>query len=243
MKVPLEIGNWMLVEEVKLLWESVHSDIKDLHEIVTMQQKDLIKLEESVVISQKEIKGCITEEITSNKKNIQQLIEENKYLHKENIALKDRVSKIELLQLENNVIISGQLEKPWENYETTKECIIDTIASTISPTVDSQVRQEASKVEISCCSRVGRYKLGWPWPISVTFHKKQDKQKLIISKCNLPNGIFVNEEFPLHIKRKRDILRPILRLAKSLPEYHTKCKLENDCLIINGMIYIDYHQN
>ena len=54
-----------------------------------MQQRDLIKLEESLVISQKEIKGSITEEITSNKKNIQQLIEENKYPHKENIALKD----------------------------------------------------------------------------------------------------------------------------------------------------------
>ena len=144
-----------------------------------------------------------------------------------------------MLQLENNVIVSGQPEQLWETYETTKECIIDTIASTISPTVDNQVRQEASKVEISCWSRVGRYKLGWPQPISVTFHKKEDKQKLITNKNNLPNGIFVNEEFLLHIKRNRDILRPILRLAKSLPEYRTKCKLENDRLIINGINYTE----
>ena len=47
----------------------------------------------------------------------------------------------------------------------------------------------------------------------------------------------MNEEFPLHIKRNRDTLRPVLRLAKSLPEFHTKSKIENGCLVINGITY------
>ena len=33
------------------------------------------------------------------------------------------------------------------------------------------------------------------------------------------------------------MLRPILRLVKSLPEYHDKSKLENDKLVINGTAY------
>ena len=42
----------------------------------------------------------------------------------------------------------------------------------------------------------------------------------------LPTGIYVNEEFPAHVKRDWDMLRPILKLAKSLPQYREKSKLE-----------------
>ena len=41
-------------------------------------------------------------------------MEENRYLHKENNHLNDWVSKIEISQLENNIIISGQPEQLWE---------------------------------------------------------------------------------------------------------------------------------
>ena len=50
-------------------------------------------------------------------------------------------------------------------------------------------------------------------------------------------GVYVNEEFPFEIKRNRDTLRPILKLAKSLPDYRDKSKLVDDRLIINGTIY------
>ena len=50
--------------------------------------------------------------------------------------------------------------------------------------------------------------------ISVTFHKKDDKQALLANKRQLPSGIYVNEEFPLNIKKNQDTLRPILKLPK-----------------------------
>ena len=79
--------------------------------------------------------------------------------------------------------------------------------------------------------------MGRSRPISVTFHKKDDKQSLLYNKCQLPNGIYVNEEFPMNIKKNRDTLRPILKLAKSLPEYRDKCKITQDRLIVNGITY------
>ena len=79
--------------------------------------------------------------------------------------------------------------------------------------------------------------MGKSQPISVTFHKKDDKQRLLENKQNLPTGIYVNEEFPLDIKRNRDTLRPILRLAKTLPDFRDKMKLTEDRLIINGATY------
>ena len=44
------------------------------------------------------------------------------------------MSQIEKSQLENNVLISGQPEQPWEPYEQTKERVIDTIAASLHTT-------------------------------------------------------------------------------------------------------------
>ena len=65
-------------------------------------------------------------------------------------------------------------------------------------------RQEARKIEISYCSHVGRYQLGRPRPISVTFQKKEEKQRLLENKRNLPSGVYVNKEYPIHVKKSRD---------------------------------------
>ena len=56
-------------------------------------------------------------------------------------------------------------------------------------------------------------------------------------KNKLPHGIYINNEFSIPVKRIRDKLRPILLLAKSLPEYREKSKLEGDHLVINGTKY------
>ena len=56
-------------------------------------------------------------------------------------------------------------------------------------------------------------------------------------KSNLPPGLYVNHEYQPHIKKNRDRLRPILRLAKNSSSYKDKCRLENDVLILNGNRY------
>ena len=57
------------------------------------------------------------------------------------------------------------------------------------------------------------------------------------SKHKLPVGIYANEEYPIHMKRTRDKLLPILRLAKSQPAYWEKSRLDGDALLINGTKY------
>ena len=59
-------------------------------------------------------------------------------------------------------------EVPWERYETTKERVFEAIASTIGSNGDEHAKSEARKIEISYCSRIGRYQLGCARPISVT---------------------------------------------------------------------------
>ena len=56
------------------------------------------------------------------------------------------------MQLDNNVIIRQQPKQPWEQYESTKDHVIDMLAATLGPSTDPMVLQEARKVEIQCCS-------------------------------------------------------------------------------------------
>ena len=226
-----------LVDEMRNLRQTVHHDILDLQSAVSQQKEDITHMEQSVKEAKQEIKELLAEKIDNNTYNIQTLMNENKILKKENEKLKDRMNRLEKLQLENNVLISGQPEEAWESYDRTKGIVLDTIHTSLNSLQTEEATRIVKNIEITNCKRIGRYKIGRSRPISVTFHKKADKMRLLENRRNLPIGVYVNEEFPLEIKRNRDTLRPILKLAKSLPAYRDKSKLVDDKLIINGSAY------
>ena len=108
---------------MRKLRESVHQDMHDLQTVISNQQKDLTQLEECLTHSQNEIKSHLTTKVKQNTRNVKLVMEENKMLRKENNHLKDSISKIEQIQLDNNIIISSQPGQPWETYDSTKESI------------------------------------------------------------------------------------------------------------------------
>ena len=57
------------------------------------------------------------------------------------------------------------------------------------------------------------------------------------NKKHLPTSIYANDECPLHVKKIRDRLRPVYRMAKGMPEYKDNCKMKGEKLIINGTSY------
>ena len=124
-------------------------------------------------------------DIQENKDNISHIALENTSLKKENAALKKRLNQIEQNQLKNNVIITGIPEQPWETYNTTKQRVIDTIASALKSNSDEE-RQANSAVaqntKITYCTRIGRYRTGFCRPISVTFQRQEDKEILMSGK-------------------------------------------------------------
>ena len=56
-------------------------------------------------------------------------------------------------------------------------------------------------------------------------------------KKHLPTGIYANDEYPIHVKKIRNFLRPILQMAKRMSEYKDDCKLEGNKLVINRTKY------
>ena len=230
-----------LIDEVKALRESFHQDYnnvdKKLDRATEAQKGEFNKLEVTIAPQKNKVIATLSDKIETNATNINQLLEENRILKKENDSLRECITKIEVAQMSNNIMLSGMPEQPLESYESTKERVIEAIASSMGSKDDEAIKVEVKKVEIMCCSRVGTYRLGKPRPISVTFEKKDDNEKLIATKKNLPPGIYVNQEYPIHIKRARHKVRSILKLVKSIPHYRDKSKLVDDKLVVNGISY------
>ena len=89
------------------------------------------------------------------------------------------------------------------------------------------------KVDIVYCMRIGKQKLGYNRNIFITLSRHDDKERIMGIKSKLPQEIYINNEYPIHEKRARDKLHPILRYVKSLPNYRDKSKIKGDHLVIN----------
>ena len=131
----------------------------------------------------------------------------------------------------------GIPEQQWENYELTKQRVFSTIAASKGTSKDPNVLAEAKKTEIFYCTRVRCFNPNTTRLISVMFQKRKDKEQLLKNKTKLPPGLYVNEEFLMQVKKVRDKLRPIYRMAKSNPKYKEKCRLQGDKLVIDGIKY------
>ena len=203
--------------------DTVHADYADLKIAISKQASTAT--------------ADLVSKIESNTSQLTNITIENQNLCKENKELCDRLSKVEATQLSNNIIITGIQEGPFEPYQTTKLRVYEMIAITIDSGDKQADLETAKRVEITGCSRIGKYRHNKARPISVMFRLRDDKELLLSCKCKLPAGIYANEEYPIHIKRTCNRLLPILRLAKSQPEYREKSRLDGDSLLINGTRY------
>ena len=179
----------------------------------------------------------LTSKINDNTEKIISITAENVQLKKENLELRERLSCIETQQIRNSIVISGMAETKWEPYEATKTRVYETIASTLPIADLKSAMEEAKKVNLVCCSRISRYQMNRARPISVTWSKYDNKETIMKNIKNLPDGIYINDEYPIKVRKNRDKLRPILRLAKGLPHYREKCRMSGGKLSINGVSY------
>ena len=178
-----------LVKEFQLLRESVntvHSDYTDLKKTISKQKE--------------EIKNELVDKIETNSKQLHKITVENQYPKKENETLKSRMEALEQNQLTNNVILTGVQEGPFEPYSTTKLRVYEMIAATVTSGNSENDLNVAQKVDITSCNRVSKFRHNYSRLISITFAKRDDKEIFLSNKKRLPEGIYANEKYPLHIK-------------------------------------------
>ena len=139
----------LLLHEFKSLKETVDYWVTRLEVAITKQEEkfteELHKLEDAILKNRSEVVTEIKNKVEKNTLDMQYIMNKNKYLHKENSSLKDRMSRLEAAQLCNNVIITGIPEQQWEPYEATKQQVIDTIAASLRNNNDTE--REGNKIK------------------------------------------------------------------------------------------------
>ena len=132
----------LILHEFKSLKDTVDDRVTRLEAAITKHEEkfteELHKLENTISKNRSEVAAEIKSSIAKNSLDIQDVLEENKILRKENSNLKERMSRLESAQLCNNVIITRIQEQQWEPYETTKQRVKDTIATAFKSNNDTE---------------------------------------------------------------------------------------------------------
>ena len=190
---------------------------------VTAGLKDLI--DNSLKNALEEMKKSVDVAIEENP-TVKMHGEQIDSLETENIILKNKVNKIEgenkqikrmltnieCRSLQHNLIFRGVPEEQWEKETMTRHKVYVELINLVSS-------EEAKKLEICSCRRLGRYTQGKARPISTEFVRKDDVEYILSNKTNLRSGVYADKEYPLDIEKKRKILRPIYTAAKQSKKY------------------------
>ena len=196
-----------LKQLMKLLNEDMAYIIDPLKNHVNSLEKSNKLLEE---------KGEI---ISSMKLENDRLYDNCKWVKQENKKLKDCIISIENKLLENNIVLSGIPDQPWELSDNLCEKALIAISHLANGKTPQEKLLIVRKIGIKNVCRIGDYSAKRHQPVSIEFLNKSSMDFLFENKRKLPKGLYVDCEYNEETKRERRILKPILRKAKQLDGY------------------------
>ena len=124
-------------------------------------------------------------------------------LEKEQKNIKERLDKMENVQLDNNLILHGIPEPTaWEYPETRYAKVIENLASTMNGQTDAEQRDMARNLSIQKTKCIGKFNMERSRPISITFSKYEDVEYLLTYERYLPKGIYLDKEYCEEIEKK-----------------------------------------
>ena len=206
--------------------KSIKENLASIKEDMRTLKADTTKIQEQLTVQLVEIKednSSITEQYNK--------------IQREHYQMKRKINRIEERLLENNIIIHGITEGPWEKEPALKEKIVAAMAETVDDDDPAEQLSSAKTITIERCKRLGKFVDGKNRPISMTLLKHSHVEFLLENKKYLPEGVYIDREYTKEVENNRRTLRPILKAARAKEEYFRKCKLEGDTLIIKGTRY------
>ena len=181
-----------------------------------------------------EVQKIEVNRLTKLNENLNQRIQK---LELKNSNLSTQVKNVESRLMEKNIIFQGVRDQQWESDSTCREEIAKQFAHTIQRGTYKESLDIAKTVKIKSVSRIGTYNSLKTRPIKVEFDNKVDIDHLLYNRKRLPEGVFVDKEYTDEVSHTRRLLRPILKLARSIDHYKGKCKMVDDYLVILGKKY------
>ena len=150
-------------------------------------------------------------EMEDTKKSVDNVQASNKILKEESAKLKEKTTKAESYSRRNNLRFDGIPQDTNESPAHCREKIYTILKKELN------MQDAESRIIIDRCHRDSRYPNTNPASILVRFLSYSDRdeiwQKRDKLNRNQRNRLFLNEDFPPEVERKRAFLRPYLKAA------------------------------
>jgi hypothetical protein len=171
--------------------------------------------------------------VISNNKQTEQCVKDLKSLEKELVSIRDSndnlqscVVDLKTRSMRDNLIFSGL---PEDRHEDTEQILQSFI-------------QKKYKINYEVClervHRMGKWKENSSYPRNIvakfTYFKDREYIRTHAAKYLHRTNVWVNKQYPLEIKERRNKLYPVLRQAR---KDRRKVKLVRDVLYIDGEVY------
>ena len=208
---------------------TIDTSIKDALKVIHTSLNTVVENNVTVQAHTVELKDLKDENSRLNRK-VQQLTAEQR-------RMKQQLTKIENLSLENSIIVRGLAE----TIKETEQLLVAKLHSVLSKIMQGETDEvklsNAKQITIKNIRRLGRPNRQRIRPVSVELCHKQDVDYILENRFDLEKGIYVDKEYPIEVERKRKILLPILRAAKRSSEFKKQSKLEEDKIVLKGRRY------
>ena len=208
---------------------TIDTSIKDALKVLHTSLNTAVENNATVRTHTVELKDLKDENSRLNRK-VQQLTAEQR-------RMKQQLTKIENLSLENSLIIRGLAE----NIKETEQMLVAKLHGVLSKIMQGDTDEikllNTRQITIKNIRRLGRPNRQRIRPVSVELCHKQDVDYILENRFDLEKGIYVDKEYPIEVERKRKILLPILRVAKRSSEFKKQSKLEDNKIVLKGRRY------
>ena len=146
----------------------------------------------------------------------------------DNTTMREHIIKTEAQERRNNLIFEGCAEKVGENREDCLDIVYKILGEQME--IDNP-----TSIVIDRCHRMPAQSNQKAKPIILKVHYFSDREKIWNSRGKLKgSGIWINEDYPVEIKKRRQILQPIMRKAR---QDGLRSSLSYDRLYVAGKMY------
>ena len=155
--------------------------------------------------------------------------------------LESRLSQIEDQLLERNLIFQGIVETEFEDRSDIKIQVIKAIAPTMDGEDEDEQKKNAGNSSIETVEQLGKYNPQRIRPVKVKFGNKRDVDHLLKNKKKLPKDVYIDKEYSKATEKECRLLRPILKAARKIEKYKTKCRMEVGHIVSDRKHYHRYN--
>ena len=195
------------------------------------------ELKKCMEFNNKELSQCRSE-IADMKKEITELQSQLMLVEYEKEEFKSQCRilteshiKSEISRREQNLVFEGINETYGENGHLLYNKIVQVLNHMMV------FNGQGARVPITKVQRIGSFLRGHNRSVVCHFSRYSDVELIMTNRSQLPDRVFVREDFPPEIEDRRRILRPIFNKAKKMSEFKGKCRLTCDKLVLLGKTY------